>query len=148
MALRLRLHQLPRLLAVTVGLAGLLAMHGLGPSHAGMAGAQMASAPMSDSVMAGPLSDGAGATSAAVSSVSAARAATAAGVSGQPGMPSLCVAVLGASLLLLALARLRAAAQLGPHGRVAPSALHVGGRPRPPSSLSAPSAAQLCVWRT
>ena len=161
---------IPRLLVAALGLAGLLAMHGLGPSHGavspehGFASASTEAIAMAqvdprgrsgDRPRAGEFGAAHGAAHGARIAVEAvvrpvSRIWNAAPVAAEsaPAMAGSCVAVVGASLLLLVLTRLRARDRSFP-STGAPYPAHARGPLiRSPGRLQHLSLAQLCVRRT
>lgn len=173
MTLRLRRSRASRLLAAA-GVAGLFAMHGFGPSHDLMEVVHTTSATMSHSPAAatqaptsgqhdGPTSasEAPAAPLATVATTTASTLASAASVAWRvvtgsiathfyqaTVMPGACIAVLAARVVLLALARLRAATRLislvPP-----PPATAAGGlaRASPARDWRLNSPAHLCIWR-
>lgn len=145
-------------LVAAAGVVGVLAMHGLGPSHDLMEVVHTAAAPMPHAPTAlsqTSTSDAhrgsirrADAVPAALATVGVARPLSA-GLPDDMGMPGACLAVLAASVVLLVLTRLRAGRRL--ICRVPPPpATGAGRRPRaPPAPTWHPHAhAHLCIWRT
>lgn len=156
----------PRLLVVALGLVGLLAMHGLGPSHGAIpaehvsAGAGNSGEPQATNNVSQPLASastvmrealqaGSGMTVERVSAYAARiRSAIPSAAPTSLNVLGACLAVIGASLLLLVLARLLAGA--------GPAPLRWPTRPPEPqmflrASRGGPQKAsqpELCVWRT